>query len=563
MEVVRSDVGGVPAFWAFGPGFTGRCQAGLVFRVGRADETLARGGITHLVEHLVLHPLGLTDYHYNGSTGSLITTFYTESEPAELSGFLAQVCTGLRALPVERLSMERQILRTEADGRARSLAEPLRQWRYGPVGYGLPAYGEFGLDDLTADDLRDWVASWFTRGNAALWVMGGPPPADLRLDLPDGPRMAVPPPSSALPRTPAYFTQEANGVAFDAVVTRGVPAQAYATLLGRRLHETLRTRLGLSYQTQATCEPRDATAAMITAGADALASKRSELVGPFVDVLVDLAVKDVTDEELKSVRASIEPSLHGEAAALAQLHAAAMNHLIGAPRRTPEDIRAELAGLGAADYQRVAREALDTGLAMVPPGQAVGRAGFTQAPTFSADRVQGSEYPLVNRPDERQRIVLADDGVSITSGPNAITVRYADCAGMLAFPDGARVLFAPDAVTVHIEPNLWSLPPNALAFIDRAVPPDRVARPPARDANDIPQPPPAPMPVAGGKPGPAIDQRRRSNRRYQLTLLALLALTVVTVVRAALGDVRLIPVVAIILSVMVLVRQRWNRSTRE
>jgi hypothetical protein len=40
----------MPAFVADMPG---RAQAGIFFRVGWADETLATHGLTHLVEHLV------------------------------------------------------------------------------------------------------------------------------------------------------------------------------------------------------------------------------------------------------------------------------------------------------------------------------------------------------------------------------------------------------------------------------------------------------------------------------------------------------------------------------
>ena len=62
----RLDVDGVPVL--LGP-TAGPMQAGLVFRVGFADEPLARRGITHLLEHLALYPLGLGDYHFNGTTG--------------------------------------------------------------------------------------------------------------------------------------------------------------------------------------------------------------------------------------------------------------------------------------------------------------------------------------------------------------------------------------------------------------------------------------------------------------------------------------------------------------
>ena len=40
-----AEVDGVPVFWADAPG---RGAAGLLFRVGRTDESLAGAGVTHL-----------------------------------------------------------------------------------------------------------------------------------------------------------------------------------------------------------------------------------------------------------------------------------------------------------------------------------------------------------------------------------------------------------------------------------------------------------------------------------------------------------------------------------
>lgn len=48
-KVRRSDVGGVPVFWAdAAPPYE------LQLRVGRADETLATSGITHILEDLAM-----------------------------------------------------------------------------------------------------------------------------------------------------------------------------------------------------------------------------------------------------------------------------------------------------------------------------------------------------------------------------------------------------------------------------------------------------------------------------------------------------------------------------
>ncbi len=166
MELAQACVDGdVPVFWSeSGDEMT----AGLVFRVGRADESLARGGITHLIEHLALYQLGASGRtHYNGQVDAVTTTFVTRGGPEEVTGFFKAVCAGLRDLPAERIGAERQVLRTEADQRRPAIGDPLLIARYGADTYGLAAYPEFGIGMLQADELRAWTERYFTRGNAA------------------------------------------------------------------------------------------------------------------------------------------------------------------------------------------------------------------------------------------------------------------------------------------------------------------------------------------------------------------------------------------------------------
>ena len=80
----------------------GEITAGLFFRVGRADETLATAGITHLVEHLALHRLGLTDLHYNGATANTYTLFHVTGSEEDVVTHLNSVCAALRAACSER-----------------------------------------------------------------------------------------------------------------------------------------------------------------------------------------------------------------------------------------------------------------------------------------------------------------------------------------------------------------------------------------------------------------------------------------------------------------------------
>jgi hypothetical protein len=130
----------------------------------------------------------------------------------------------------------------------------------------------------------------------------------------------------------------------------------------------------------------------------------------------------------------------------------------------------------------------------------------------------------VNAPKAQRRLVVGTDGVSLTDGLAVATVRYADCAAMLAWPDGARVLFGPDAVMVAVEPTLWHVSATTLAGIDAAVPADRVVHQPARDPATVPKPP-AERPT-GDHPGadarPAgTGQRRSPARRRTVAALQL------------------------------------------
>lgn len=110
---------------------SGPVTAGLLFRVGRADETLATSGITHLVEHLALHRHGLSDLHYNGATAAAYTHFAVTGTADDVVEYLNGVCAALRDLPVDRLETEKEILRTEAAGRGCGAADGMGVWRYG------------------------------------------------------------------------------------------------------------------------------------------------------------------------------------------------------------------------------------------------------------------------------------------------------------------------------------------------------------------------------------------------------------------------------------------------
>jgi hypothetical protein len=132
-------------------------------------------------------------------------------------------------------------------------------------------------------------------------------------------------------------------------------------------------------------------------------------------------------------------------------------------------------------------------------------------------------YPMHG--DSGHAVVLGADGVSMTSPGSAATVHFAQCAVMLAFPDGGRLLIGDDGVTCRVEPTLYPVDAEALARLDAAVPAATTVRMPARDPEMIPQPP------TRATRGRARAERSTSGaQRFRgLTIAAAVGLGVLTV----------------------------------
>ncbi|WP_147315694.1 peptidase M16 family protein [Asanoa ferruginea] len=458
------EVDGVPTLVA---PTVGPARAGLVFRVGQADETLARRGLTHLVEHLVLHPLGGSTYHHNGSTGQTTTTFYVQGGGDDLVDFFARVCRSLAEPDVGRLAMERDVLRTEATGRGSGPARDLPLWRYGARGYGLLSYPEWGLSALTADEVLEWIATHFTRENAVLWIAGDGVPDGLRLDLPHGRRQPLPAVTSALPTTPAFFNGGGPATAVHAVVPEAPAGIVYAHLLQRRLHRALRLDTGLSYTTAVEYVERGDGQATVTAYADALVDKQDAVLGGFVDVLAGLRATPVAGTELATAATTAALEAGGTDAAAQGLPGQAFRLLTGRPLVDVDAQVAALRAVTAADVHATAKQAHASALLMTPPGGAEW-AGYTPAPTTSRTRAGGRGH--VPTAGGGPVIHLGADGVSaVDPDGNVATVRYDEIAVVLGHPDGSRLLIGNDGIVVAVDVDRY--PDLNAAQLDRRVPP--------------------------------------------------------------------------------------------
>ncbi|MCX4691501.1 pitrilysin family protein [Streptomyces sp. NBC_01408] len=464
---------------------SGPVTAGLLFRVGRADETLATSGITHLVEHLALHRHGLSDLHYNGATAATYTHFHVTGTPADVVEYLNGVCAALRDLPMDRLETEKEILRTEAAGRSRGPGHGMALWRYGSRSYGLTDYAEAGLHRITPHNVRDWAGTRFTAENAVLWITSDTLPEGLDLTLPTGEWLPAPEASSALPATPAYFRGDEGGMVLTSVLPRSTKAGLLAEILGKELFRALRQKGGYSYTAAAEYCPRDTDSATVVAYADALPEKQDAMVGAFVDVLAKLRAGRIEKADLEAVRTAALAQFDAPELAAAKLPAQAMNLLMRHRDLTVAEARAEIEAVTVADLHEVARE-LWAGALVQVPGRDLDWAGLTAAPTASSDTVTGRRYTSLE--DRKVALLVGGDGVSLAGPDHQVTVRYAECSLMYVFPDGARHLVGHDGFTLTVEPTLHGITAAELAPLDAGVPPASVVRMPPRDPARIPQP---------------------------------------------------------------------------
>ncbi|MFF3960212.1 M16 family metallopeptidase [Streptomyces griseorubiginosus] len=498
--VRHTTVHGIPTLFA--PSADRQITAGLAFRVGHADETLPTAGITHLVEHLALHHLGLSDLHFNGATASTYTLFHVTGDEDEVVTYLNGVCAALRDLPMGRMETEKEILRTEAGSRGKGPLSRMPLWRYGAQGYGLGSQDELGTWSLTAAQVRDWAATRFTRDNAVLFLTTDRVPDGLDLTLPAGRRFPTPPATSTLPVTPAWLHGEDGHVVFTSVVRRSTAATVFAEVLGRALFQDLRQKGGYSYSAEADYSSRDADFATVTAYADALPQKQDAAVGGFVDAFARLRAGRIEQSELDSARGKLLKRYDVPDLGAALLPSYALCLLTGHRILAPEQYREELRAVTVEDLREVAREAWDAGLLQVP-GAGADWAGLTQAPHFSPSGVSGTLHPSLE--DEDVTLIIGAAGVTLSTPAGLVTVRYDGCAAMTTRPDGARCLIGLDGFQVIVEPTLFGeVTEERIAVLDKAVPPAVIVPLPARPAAEIPQP------REGAAPRPPADPRKKA-----------------------------------------------------
>jgi zinc protease len=474
-RVRRDVVDGVTVYWT--PDAARRIGS-IQFRIGRADERFTTTGVTHLVEHLSMFPLGRQPYGHNGFVEHVRTVFHANGSDAEVVGFLGAITDHLSALPVDRLEPEGRVLRTEASTRPPNIPGLLLWYRYGARGYGLLGVPENGLHRLGADDVTSWSAAGFTRGNAVAWY-SGPLPDGLRFSLPDGPRL--PPPDRVdIPDLPAkaWIPGQFPGVALGILVHRDSPSAMGLRIVTHRLEQKLRYDLGRSYEVSLAYLPLDANVAQGSIFASCLPAEAATVRDDFLSVVAGFVSTGPKPAELTDDIADFERHLADQDSIYSELERAAFNELLGHPPDSGEQILEEMRAVSPSQVHHAIEAALATAYLVDPVGTAPEDGGWEVYPTWSATAVSGRAIDTATRrfpwQPRVEQLILGPDGVTWTHAQGMkLTVRYADCVGVIS--DGTlRILYGVDGFSVRVDSEYWKGGQDVVRAIDAAIPPELV-----------------------------------------------------------------------------------------
>jgi predicted Zn-dependent peptidase len=475
LAIERFELGGVPIFWLEGPP---PFLMGLLFRVGRADETLPVGGITHLVEHLVIPAENPIDIDYNGTVSQIGTYIWATGREATVREFIRRIAANCAAPPLERLDTEREILRAEAATRGRSSGHALRALRFGTVGHGQPAYEEYGLRHLTEDDIFAWSQRWFGATNLALCVTGAPPKDLSALPVPPGgPRVPAPTPEAIRGlELPAYYSGGPSGeLALSLVAKRSVALTTALAIFEHRVRQRLRYDLGVSYGLSTDYDPLSAASVHYTAHVDFLEPNARRARDEVLAIIEHLAESGPAPEELERELARRSWLKESPAEQPSRLFYHAAGELTGEP--VPDDeYDSAFSALTLTTVAEAFAEAASSLLLIEPPDldPPPPSMKLQQYPLVPTAEVSGRTYPLKGfalRPRKnRPTIVAGDDGVALKVEGPGTTVRFDECTASLRWSDGTRGLWSADGFYIEINPKAWRRGTELVTLIDSRVP---------------------------------------------------------------------------------------------
>ena len=491
LTVRQVTIDRVPVFWVDAPGET---HIGLSFRVGQTDETLATHGLTRLVQRVIVAQLRQSGFAVDGLSGPVITSFTASGTSEQMVELLAQTCGVLREMSTERIETEARSQRGEARRGGSSVLGMALSNVFGAQGLGLMGHEEWGLAQVSADDIESWRDKWFHAGNAALWV-AGPPPRRARLPLPAH-RSALAAVASPEPieQLPFWCGPAEGGVQLAATVRRSPYGEFVAEIISERLLRTLRSPAGRPYRLTAEVDGVGANHDLFTLWCNGPEQDSQMIQAAMLRELRSLAAAGPGLEELRLWRVTLERHRNTapEAGASEASHAARcflldevfvpLADAIAAFPTAPsgraakgrdhdcDEIVASVADY-AAELEQSAVWALTGG---------VEDRRIPRVRNSSTQRVYGSRHrsaaPASN-PRSASVLVIDTSGVSLeVDAVTSWTVLLDDLAVAVAWNDGGWTLVGRDGFGVAVHPREWIGIERPLERLTAAIPQQLVRR---------------------------------------------------------------------------------------
>lgn len=463
----------------------GRSRATLSFRVGTVDEPLHQRGINHLIGHLASAAADQDDSSCHVTVTASTLSFQCTGNALAVANEIGAVChwvTAASTRTVDERALQRARAAAQADQRLHAPEHlGVLRARFGPAGWASGSYPELGLRTLTAEDISEWVGRYLTAGNAVL-ALSGTKATTLRVPLPKGEYVPLPPLPESFLRTPALvpgdrpmlslsglIRTQANHLDRDRAVgglTAEIARSRVAFALTRRYGRRLQVKGGPM------ALGADAVHAVVWADVDAdREAKVADIATEAMSVLTSGKLVDgELDAQVKRRLSAYERAGRTGAGQHDLLHRQALGALNDAPwslaleRRMLTNAGPELIETQLDDLART------TVLMMTetrPPVRPWNPPPAPVAHTADGEVFRSRPaYGLTSRHQRPSRLIVGDEGVTVRSidRPDE-QLRWDRVALAQAWDDGRHLLTSTRAHTLEILPERWLAPDLATAAV--------------------------------------------------------------------------------------------------
>jgi hypothetical protein len=344
--------------------------------------------------------------------------------------------------------------------------------RFGAKSYGLAGWPEFGMWTVDGDALLEWAARWFTRGNAAGWVVG-PEPLRVELPLPVGDRMPPPMPAGLPATFPAITRQAARIVGAAAVVPRSIVATLAHRVMTGKLQDVLRFEMGASYHVLPVSLSLTADVGWLSMTSDLSDSRMKETVQRFIAVLKDVATRGPVEEELDRHRSATVASLDAHGWEIGLADAMVFSELFGSVRAPRAKLRDAYLSISVDQVRALAGAVVSGALYQVPAGLDIELDGIKPRSRWSSwgahEGMKFEREPRLAGPHEQ--FVLDEQGMTVWVGSGPLSVEWARVAAMLCWADGGRRVLGEDGMCINVVPTGVKRGRELVTAIDARVPP--------------------------------------------------------------------------------------------